>query len=192
MTGRRIGWVIAAALVACGREGARVDAGVMGSVEEAGGLDARAGEEPAEADANADAHADADADAGTDGRAARDAGGRMGRTMAVAAVTLGDGDSGKTVDLAPGQSLVLLLAATPTSGFDWSVIEAPAALGAPTLDFVAAAGGAMGAAGKRKIVFTVAGALAPGEHTVKLGYARSFEKGVAPFKTFVFRVRPAR
>lgn len=112
-------------------------------------------------------------------------------TAEAKAVSLDDGAEGKTVDVAKGATVTLLLAATPSSGFDWAVLKAPAALGAPTLGFVAG-GGEMGAAGKRRIVWTVKDALPAGEHAVELGYARSFEKGVAPFKTFRFKVRAAK
>ena len=107
------------------------------------------------------------------------------------ALTLDESSDGKTVEVARGGSIVLQLAATPSSGFDWAVTKAPPALGAPTMGFVAG-GESMGASGKRRIAWTLKEALPAGEHPVELGYARSFEKGVAPFKTFRFKVRAAR
>ena len=109
----------------------------------------------------------------------------------VKTVTLDDASDGKTVEVAKGATIVLLLAASPTSGFDWAVLKAPPALGTPALGFLAG-GDQMGASGKRRIVWTVKDALPAGEHAVELGYARSFEKGVAPFKTFRFKVRAAK
>jgi len=106
-------------------------------------------------------------------------------------LTLDESSDGKIVEVARGGTLVVQLAATPSSGFDWAVTKAPPALGAPTLGFVAG-GESMGASGKRRIVWTLKEALPAGEHPVELGYARSFEKGVAPFKTFRFKVRAAR
>ncbi len=106
-------------------------------------------------------------------------------------MSLDEGAAGKTVEVAKGATITLMLAATPSSGFDWAVLTAPAALGTPTLGFVAG-GDQMGSAGKRRIVWTVKDALPAGEHAVELGYARSFEKGVAPFKTFRFKVRAAK
>jgi predicted secreted protein len=172
----------------------------------------------AEADAKADAEADADAEAKADAEveaAAPDAstaaatsatstststsatdGGKVdgGAKATVglpgATVNLDEGSSGKTIELAKGQAVVLMLGATPSSGFDWAVMKAPAALGQPSLGFVAGAD-QMGAAGKRRIAWTVKETLPAGEHTVELGYARSFEPGVAPFKTFKFKVRAA-
>jgi len=109
----------------------------------------------------------------------------------VKTVSLDDASDGKTIEIAKGGTIVLLLTATPTSGFDWAVLKAPPALGTPTLGFVVG-GDQPGASGKRRIVWTVKDALPAGEHAVELGYARSFEKGVAPFKTFRFKVRAAK
>ena len=120
------------------------------------------------------------------GGVAAEAGVREART-----VTLDEGGDGKTIELAKGQSVVLMLTASPTSGFDWAVIKAPAALGSPSMGFVSG-GDQMGASGKRRIAWTLKDALPAGEHAVELGYQRSFEKGVAPFKTFRFKVRGAR
>ena len=139
----------------------------------------------ADADASATADASADANAGTDASANADAGVARAR-----AVRIDEGSDGKTIELAPGQSLVVMLTANPSTGFDWAVLKAPPALGAPDLGFVAG-GEQPGAPGKRRISWTVKSALPPGEHAVELGYARSFEKGVAPFKTFKLKVRAA-
>ncbi|HSO34335.1 MAG TPA: protease inhibitor I42 family protein [Labilithrix sp.] len=109
----------------------------------------------------------------------------------VKTVNLDESGDGKTVEVGKGGTIVLMLAASPTSGFDWAVTKAPAALGAPTMGFVAG-GDQLGASGKRRIAWTLKDALPAGEHAVELGYARSFEKGVAPFKTFRFKVRAAK
>lgn len=105
-----------------------------------------------------------------------------------------EADADKTIDLAKGQTLTVLLGANPTSGFDWSVIKSPKALGTPDVSFDkgGTAAGVMGAGGKRKLVFTPKDTLPPGEHSVELGYARSFEKDKPPFKTFKFKVRAAK
>ena len=170
--------------------------------------DARAGENveadaDAKADADADAHAEAKAEvrdsATTASAPVRDAGletvGKPPTEVGVKAagtVNLDEGSDGKTIDLAKGQSVVLMLSATPSSGFDWAVTKAPAALGSPGMGFIAGGGDQMGASGKRRIAWTLKDALPAGEHTVELGYARGFEPGVAPFKTFRFKVRAAR
>jgi inhibitor of cysteine peptidase len=107
-------------------------------------------------------------------------------------VSIDESNDGKTVELSPGQSLVATLNANPTTGFDWAVIKAPAALGAPEMGYVSG-GSAPGSPGKRHLTWTLKATLPPGEHAVELGYARSFEKGVPPFKTYRFKVRaPSR
>ena len=95
---------------------------------------------------------------------------------------------GKSLELTPGQQLVATLDANPTTGFDWAVIKAPPALGTPDMGYVAG-GSAPGSPGKRLLTWTLKSALPAGAHVVELGYARSFEKGVPPFKTFRFKVR---
>lgn len=107
-----------------------------------------------------------------------------------APVTIDESAAGKTIELAAGQSMTLSLGANATTGFDWSVTKAPAALGAPEMSYVQG-GSQMGAPGTRKITWTLKSALPAGEHAVELAYARSFEKGVAPFKTFKLKVRAA-
>lgn len=107
------------------------------------------------------------------------------------AVAIDESAAGKTIDLAAGQSLTLSLGANATTGFDWSVTKAPAALGTPDLTYVQG-GSQPGAPGTRKITWTLKSALPAGEHAVELAYARSFEKGVAPFKTFKMKVRTPR
>ena len=144
----------------------------------------------ADADASTDASASTDANASTDASASIDASAEAGAARA-RPVRIDEGSEGKTVELAPGQSLVLMLTANPTTGFDWAVMKAPAALGAPDLGFVGG-GEQPGAPGKRRITWTLKSALPAGDQAVELGYARSFEKGVAPFKLFRFKVRAER
>jgi predicted secreted protein len=106
-------------------------------------------------------------------------------------VRIDESHEGKTVELAPGQKLLATLDANPTTGFDWAVIKAPAGLGSPEMGYVSS-GNAPGAPGKRHLTWSLEKALPAGEHAVELAYARSFEKGVAPFKTYRFKVRSPR
>ncbi len=167
-------------------------------------IDAADAQTAAKADADAEADAKADQDVGTKADAqvrdsstsARDAGVETkmpaeGGVKEARTVSLDDGSDGKTIELAKGQSVVVMLTANPSSGFDWAVLKAPAALGAPALGFVSG-GDQMGASGKRRIAWTLKDALPPGEQVVELAYRRSFEQGVAPFKTFRFKVRGPR
>jgi predicted secreted protein len=110
---------------------------------------------------------------------------------ALAIVTLDESSEGKTVDLARGQTLVLMLTANPTTGFDWTVVKAPPALAEPVMGYISG-GEALGAPGKRRISFKVVTALpATGEQPLELAYKRSFEQ-VAAFKTFRVKVRAKR
>jgi len=106
-------------------------------------------------------------------------------------VHIDESNDGKTIELAPGQQLVATLDANPTTGFDWAVLKSPAALGTPEMGYVSSSSAA-GAPGKRHLTWTLKTALPAGTHAVELGYARRFEKGVAPFKTYRFKVSAAR
>jgi predicted secreted protein len=106
-------------------------------------------------------------------------------------ITLDESSDGKTIDVARGQTLVLMLAANPTTGFDWTVVKAPPGLGEPVMGYISG-GDALGAPGKRRISFKVVTALpATGEQPLELAYKRSFEK-VAALKTFRVKLRAKR
>ncbi|MBS2018438.1 MAG: protease inhibitor I42 family protein [Deltaproteobacteria bacterium] len=105
---------------------------------------------------------------------------------------LTEADANKTVDVKAGGTLVLELGANPSTGYDWEVTKAPAALGTPERGYVAGGSSAPGTPGKRVLTWTSKGALPPGEHAVELGYRRSFEAGKPPIKTFTFKVRAAK
>jgi predicted secreted protein len=92
-----------------------------------------------------------------------------------------------TVSLGSGQKLVVVLRSNPTTGFDWSVVKAPPALGKPEMGSIPGAG--VGGGGHRKLTFTPKEPLPAGEHTVELAYARPFEDAQAPLKTFRFKVK---
>jgi predicted secreted protein len=164
---------------------ARRDDGAGASTSADAGASARA---DAGASANASADAGADASTSTSAGAAQEA--AEGGAARGKVVSIDEGSEGKSIELAVGQSLVAMLVANPTTGFDWAVIKAPAALGQPDLGFVSG-GDRIGAPGKRRLTWTVKTALPAGDQSVELGYARSFEKGVPPFKTFTFKVRAA-
>ncbi len=108
-------------------------------------------------------------------------------------VTVTDADADKTFELAPGATLGVVLPASPTSGFDWEVTKAPAALGAVQKGFTEGGGG-LGASGNRRLTWTLATgkSLPAGESSIELAYRRSFEEGKPPAKTFRFKVRAKR
>jgi predicted secreted protein len=164
----------------------------------AASVPAGAASAPAGTESGAAAHTDAAAPAITgSARAAVDGGVGEGSDAgladggAPAIITLDDTSDGKTIDLARGQTLVLMLTANPTTGFDWTVVKAPAALGEPVMGYIPG-GDAPGSPGKRRISFKVVTALpATGEQPLELAYKRSFEQ-VAAFKTFRVKLRAKR
>jgi inhibitor of cysteine peptidase len=168
---------------------ARADAGAMlVAAPDAAGPEARAGatDRGPALDAALAPAATAAPSAATAAASAASAG-----DSGAAALSLDERAAGKTVELAAGQTLTLALGANPTTGFDWSVTRSPAALGAAEMTYESS-GNMPGAPGTRRIAWTLKTRLPAGEHPVELGYARSFEKGVAPYKTFAFKVRAAR
>ncbi|HEY8072979.1 MAG TPA: protease inhibitor I42 family protein [Labilithrix sp.] len=106
-------------------------------------------------------------------------------------ITVDESMAGKTIDLAKGQKITVALKWRPSSGYDWSVTKSPAALGTPEASVVSA-GDVPGAAGQRRFTFTVKDAIPAGEQPVEFAYARDFEKGKPPARTFAFKVRAAK
>jgi inhibitor of cysteine peptidase len=100
---------------------------------------------------------------------------------------LSDADSGKTVELAVGASLVIDLEENATTGYSWVVDgSVPDVLTAAEDEFQAPKDtGVVGAAGRHVFTYT---AMKAGEGELTLVYARSWEKGVAPVKTFTVTV----
>jgi predicted secreted protein len=99
---------------------------------------------------------------------------------------LSDGDSGKTVELAVGSTLVVDLEENVTTGFSWAVKgEAPAVLKSMSDEQKAAeTTGVVGAAGRHTWEYQ---ATKVGEGTLTLVYARPWES-VQPAKTFTVDV----
>jgi inhibitor of cysteine peptidase len=101
--------------------------------------------------------------------------------MAAGSARLVDVDSGTTVELAVGGTLVVDLEENATTGFSWSVETTPAMLTVTRDEQVAPADkGVVGAAGRH--VFTWK-ATAPGTGELRLWYARPWES-VQPEKVF--------
>jgi inhibitor of cysteine peptidase len=105
--------------------------------------------------------------------------------MAAGSARLIDVDSGTTVELAVGGTLVVDLEENVTTGFSWSVETTPAMLQATGDEQVAPADtGVVGAAGRH--VFTWK-ASAPGTSELRLWYARPWES-IQPAKVFTATV----
>jgi inhibitor of cysteine peptidase len=87
-------------------------------------------------------------------------------------INLTEADDGTRIAPAPGQAVVIRLPENPTTGFRW---QPPADAAIEGDEFIAAAGGAAGAAGVR--VITLAAGRAP--TTLRFGLSRSWETEAA-------------
>ncbi len=97
-------------------------------------------------------------------------------------VTLGDGDNGRTVTVAQGTVITVMLDGNPTTGYSWeSSISAPAVLKQTNTAEFKPSSDAIGAGGTFTFQYE---ALAPGRTDVTLVYRRSWETGVEPLKTY--------
>jgi inhibitor of cysteine peptidase len=98
--------------------------------------------------------------------------------------SIGEGQNGKSLELATGETVEIRLPENATAGFSWSVISG----GAPACALVGeervASPSPPGAGGEH--VFRLR-ARQPGEASVELNYRRAFED--APARRFTMRVR---
>jgi len=101
--------------------------------------------------------------------------------------TLTDQDSGKSVSLTAGDLLMLRLSSNPTTGYRWALKSVDQDIlsqnGKPA--YLPGNGRRVGAGGTEIWRFV---AEKPGETTLTMIYARSWEKKVAPAKTFTLHV----
>ncbi len=96
--------------------------------------------------------------------------------------TISASDAGKTIELRKGGILLVSLEGNVTTGYNWAVADpAPAILQQVGDPQVTPTSDAIGAGGTIVLKFT---AVQTGQATLKLAYARSWEKGVPPDKTF--------
>jgi inhibitor of cysteine peptidase len=92
-------------------------------------------------------------------------------------------ESGKQIELAPGDSLIVTLDSNPSTGFAWSL----AGIGDETVvdemgnEYQGSDSGLMGAGGQEVWTFE---ALDKGTSTIEMQYSRSWETGVEPAGTF--------
>jgi inhibitor of cysteine peptidase len=95
-------------------------------------------------------------------------------------------DAGKTIEVAKGSNLEVVLEGNPTTGFTWSVKTVDANIlkqaGEPTFK---ADSSALGAPGKQTFVFNTVNA---GQTALLMEYSRSWETGVPAAETFMVTV----
>ena len=97
--------------------------------------------------------------------------------------TVNVSESGKQIELAPGDSLIVTLDSNPSTGFAWSIsgITDEAVIDDVSNEFKGADTGMMGAGGQEVWTFE---AVDKGTSTIEMQYSRSWETGVEPAGTF--------
>jgi len=100
-------------------------------------------------------------------------------------LTLGAAANGKSLELNPGDTLIVRLAANPTTGYDWALVSKPKVLKLVKRTYLAAPPMRIGQGGTDVFRFSVRS----GQGRLELAYRRSWEKGQAPLRTFLLRIR---
>ena len=98
------------------------------------------------------------------------------------------GANGKSLALKPGDTLVVRLAANPSTGYDWAFVSRPKALRLIKSTYVTSPPGRVGQGG----TFSFRLRAVTGRGTLKLAYRRPWEKGKAPAQSFSIKVRVRR
>jgi inhibitor of cysteine peptidase len=104
-------------------------------------------------------------------------------------VTVSTAQSGTSVELAPGQAIVVRLPSNPTTGYRWVYVEPKDAVlrvdGPSTYEPAQAAGGPAGAGGTE--IWKLA-ALKAGQQQLRFEYRRPWEQDVAPSQVATYPV----
>jgi inhibitor of cysteine peptidase len=99
-------------------------------------------------------------------------------------------DSGKTVELRIGNTLVVDLPGNPSTGYSWETVSVDGSiLQSSGNDAFVPDSNMIGAPGKVSLRFK---AMAAGKTALKLAYRRVWEKEVPPLKTFELNVEVAK
>lgn len=104
-------------------------------------------------------------------------------------VTVSTAQSGTSVELAPGQAMIVHLPSNPTTGYRWVYVEPKDAVlrvdGPSTYEPSQSAGGAAGAGGTE--IWKLA-ALKAGQQQLRFEYRRPWEQDVAPSQVATYPV----
>lgn len=103
------------------------------------------------------------------------------------AVTLGEADAGRTIDVRRGQSIAVLLPSNRSTGFRWSLVPASAGVLNVVTDvgYTQDSPGAVGAPGVETWTFQ---ASRPGQQELRFEYRRPWEKTVPPAKVILLSI----
>jgi len=99
---------------------------------------------------------------------------------AAATITVGPAANGSARELLSGDTLVVRLPGNPTTGYRWAVAARPAALRPLRFSYEAPPKGRLGQGGTYVFRFRARA----GVGTLRLAYARPWEKGKPPLRTF--------
>lgn len=95
-------------------------------------------------------------------------------------------DTGRTIEMKVGNTILVELPGNPSTGYSWEVISIDKSVIQKTGDVkFMTNSNVIGSPGKVALRFKVVGA---GKATLKLGYMRVWEKSVAPVRTFLVDV----
>jgi inhibitor of cysteine peptidase len=108
-----------------------------------------------------------------------------GTAAAARTVKVGAAANGKSLELKPGDTLAVRLAANPTTGYDWAVACKPKALELVKRTYLASPPLRIGQGGTDVFRFSVRS----GRGRLELVYRRSWEKAKAPLRTFLLGIR---
>lgn len=105
----------------------------------------------------------------------------------VAAVTLGEADAGRTVDVRRGQSIAVLLPSNRSTGFRWSLVPALAGVLTASRDagYTQDSSGGVGAPGVETWTFE---ASQSGQQELRFEYRRPWEKTVPPARVIALTI----
>ena len=97
-------------------------------------------------------------------------------------VKIADADRGKTIELSPGDTLIISIETNPGTGYSWRVGKNDGAILKYVEQFIFPPKSTVpGAPALQRIKFR---ALSAGTDSLELEYVRPWEKGVAPAKTY--------
>ena len=102
-------------------------------------------------------------------------------------MTLGDRDNGREISVAKGDTLIIKLGSQPGTGYGWRIAKNDVKL----LKFLgeSAESPDNGREGGTELQVFRFKAQSSGSNLLELHYARPWEKGVAPLKTYCLKVR---
>lgn len=105
-------------------------------------------------------------------------------------ITLSESDSGRAIEAAPGQEIVIRLGSNPSTGYRWTLVDPGSSVlasrGAPVYTPSAAVPGVMGGGGTETWSFTAGG---PGQQDLRFEYRQPWEREAPPARSVGYTIR---